>query len=101
MAKNWTAIVLAAGRGPNDPMAKAYGVSHKCALPVNGVPMLRRVVNALQKSQSITSITISIESADIVREAMAEKESGIAVMASENSAPLSASVAIRKNATFP
>ena len=47
MTKTWTALVLAAGRGPNDPMAKAYGVSHKCALPVNGVPMLRRVVNAL------------------------------------------------------
>lgn len=101
MAKIWTAIVLAAGRGPDDPMAKAFGVSHKCALPVNGVPMLRRVVNALQKSHSVTSIVISIESPDIVRVALAEIESGIAVMVSENSAPLSASVAIRKNATFP
>ena len=101
MAKNWTAIVLAAGRGPNDPMAKAYGVSQKCALPVNGVPMLRRVVNALQESQSITSIAISIESPSIVREALAEKESGIAVIASQNSAPLSALVAIRKSAAFP
>jgi GTP:adenosylcobinamide-phosphate guanylyltransferase len=101
VAKNWTAIVLAAGRGPNDPMAKAYGVSHKCALPVNGVPMLRRVVNALQESKSISSISVSIESPDIVREALAEKDSAIAVMASENSAPRSASVAIRKNATFP
>ena len=101
MAKNWTAIVLAAGRGPNDPMAKAFGVSHKCALPVNGVPMLRRVVNALQKSQSITSIAISIENPDIVREALTENGSGIAVMASGSSAPRSASVAIRMNATFP
>ena len=101
MAKTWTALVLAAGRGPNDPMAKAYGISHKCALPVNGVPMLRRVVNALQKSQSITSIAISIESPDIVREALVEKDSRIAVIASETSAPLSASVAIRKNSSFP
>ena len=101
MAKNWTAIVLAAGRGPDDPMAKAYGVSHKCTLPVNGVPMLQRVVNALQKSKSIASIAISIESPAIVREALTEKESGIAVIASENSAPLSASVAIRKNSAFP
>lgn len=101
MAKNWTAIVLAAGRGPDDPMAKAYGVSHKCALPVNGVPMLRRVVNALQKSQSITSIAISIESPAIVREALAEKDSRISIIPSESSAPLSASVAIRKNPAFP
>ncbi|MEQ1521549.1 MAG: nucleotidyltransferase family protein [Aestuariivirga sp.] len=101
MAKTWTAIVLAAGRGLNDPMAKAYGVSHKCALPVNGVPMLRRVINALQKSQSIAAIAISIESPAIVHEALAENESGIAVIASENSAPLSAFVAIRKNPAFP
>lgn len=101
MAKTWTALVLAAGRGPDDPMAKAFGISHKCALPVDGVPMLRRVVNALQKSQRVTSITVSIENPDIVREALAEKDSGIAVTASESSAPLSASVAIRKNATFP
>lgn len=101
MAKSWTTIILAAGRGPNDPMAKAYGVSHKCALPVNGVPMLLRVVNALQKSQSIGSIAISIESSTIVREALAEKDSGIAVITSESSAPLSAIVAIRKSPTFP
>ena len=101
MAKNWTAIVLAAGRGPDDPMAKAYGVSHKCALPVNGVPMLRRVVNALQESQSIGSIAISIESPAIVRESLAEKDGGIAVMPSESSAPLSALVAIRQGAKFP
>ena len=101
MAKNWTAIVLAGGRGPDDPMAKAYGVSHKCVLPVNGVPMLRRVVDALQKSQSIASIAISIESPAIVREALAEKVSGIAVISSETSAPLSAIVAIRKNSAFP
>jgi GTP:adenosylcobinamide-phosphate guanylyltransferase len=101
VAKTWTAIVLAAGRGPQDPMAKAYGVSHKCALPVNGVPMLRRVVNALQGSQSIAAIAISIESPAIVRQALAENDSGIAVIASENSAPLSAIVAIRKSAAFP
>ena len=101
MAKNWTAIVLAAGRGSNDPMAKAFGVSHKCILPVNGVPMLQRVVNALQQSQSIASISISIESPTVVREALAEKDSGVAVIPSESSAPLSAMIAIRKHATFP
>jgi GTP:adenosylcobinamide-phosphate guanylyltransferase len=82
-------------------MAKAHGVSHKCALPVNGVPMLRRVINALQRSKSIASIAISIETPAIVREALSEKDSGIAVITSENSAPLSAIVAIRKISTFP
>jgi GTP:adenosylcobinamide-phosphate guanylyltransferase len=100
VAKNWTALVLAAGRGPNDPMAKAYGVSHKCALPVVGVPMLRRVVDALRGSRSIASIAVSIETAEVVRNALGET-SNITIVASENSAPLSAIVAIKKNSTFP
>ena len=100
MAKSWAAIVLAAGRGPNDPMAKAYGVSHKCALPVAGVPMLRRVVDALRGSRSIASIAVSIETAEVARHALG-KTSNITIVASENSAPLSAIVAIKKNSTFP
>ena len=100
MAKNWTAIVLAAGRGPDDPMAKAYGVSHKCALPVSGVPMLRRVVDALQSSRSIASISVSIEKAEVARNILG-KTSKVAVFASEDTAPLSAIVAIRKNPEFP
>ncbi len=101
MAKQWTAIVLAAGRGPNDPMAKAYGVTHKCALPVNGVPMLQRVVDALKQSRSIAAISISIEDPAIVHATLAEMDSGISIMPSERSAPLSAIVAIRKHETFP
>jgi GTP:adenosylcobinamide-phosphate guanylyltransferase len=100
VAKNWTAIVLAAGRGPDDPMAKAYGVSHKCTLPVNGVPMLRRVVDALRGSQSIASISVSIETAEVARKALG-KASKITIVRSENSAPLSAIVAIRKSPAFP
>jgi len=91
---------LAAGRGPNDPMAKAYGVSHKCALPVAGIPMLRRVVDALQDSQSIVSISVSIETAKVARDALG-KISNVTIVASKNSAPLSAIVAIRKNPAFP
>jgi len=101
VAKQWIAIVLAAGRGPNDPMAKAYCVSHKCALPVNGVPMLQRVVDALRQSRSVAAISISIEDPAIVLAALAKQDPGISIMASERSAPLSAIVAIRKHATYP
>ncbi|MGB8315024.1 MAG: nucleotidyltransferase family protein [Aestuariivirga sp.] len=101
MAGNWTALILAAGRGPNDPMAKAYGVSHKCALPVNGVPMLRRVVEALRASSSIKAISVSIENSAVTRAALSGNNSDISIIPSENSAPLSAIVAIRKIATFP
>ena len=101
MARQWTAIVLAAGRGPNDPMAKAYGVTHKCALPVNGVPMLQRVVDALRHSQSVAAISISVEDPAIVHATLAKEDPGISIIPSERSAPLSAIVAIRKHETFP
>ena len=51
----WRAIVLAAGRGPGDPMAAAYGVSHKCLVEIGGVPMLRRVVETLLAHPSISA----------------------------------------------
>ena len=82
-------------------MAKAYGVTHKCALPVNGVPMLLRVVTALRAAKSITSISISIEAPAIVASALGAKTGAIEVVTSENSAPLSAIRAIEKNPAYP
>jgi GTP:adenosylcobinamide-phosphate guanylyltransferase len=64
--QTFDALVLAAGRGANDPMARASGVSHKCLLPVAGVPMLVRVLEALVSSSSVGRIFISIEAADII-----------------------------------
>ena len=57
----WHALVLAAGRGPDDPMAKAYGVARKCLLAVGGVPMLERVIATLRGRASISRIAVSIE----------------------------------------
>ena len=101
MSSAYHAIILAAGRGPNDPMAKAYGVTHKCTLPVNGVPMLKRVVDALQNSKSVAAISISIEGAEIVQAALSEKKPNIVIVRSEISAPQSAIATITKNPNFP
>jgi molybdopterin-guanine dinucleotide biosynthesis protein A len=49
----FTALVLAADRGPDDPVARAAGVSCKCLTPVNGSPMVFRVLNALDASREI------------------------------------------------
>jgi GTP:adenosylcobinamide-phosphate guanylyltransferase len=81
-------------------MAKACGVSHKCALPVAGVPMLRRVVDALRGSHSIASVSVSIETAEVARHALG-KASNITIVPSEISAPLSAIIAIKKNSIYP
>jgi CTP:molybdopterin cytidylyltransferase MocA len=61
-----TALVLAGRRGPDDPVATAAGLSHKCLVPADGVPMLARVVEALAASRSVGSIVISIEDPDLV-----------------------------------
>jgi len=61
-----TALVLAGRRGPDDPVAAAAGLSHKCLVPADGVPMLARVVEALAASRSIGSIAVSIEDPDLV-----------------------------------
>ena len=49
----FTAVVLAADRGPDDPVAKAAGVHCKSLTPVGGKPMVFRVLDALTASQVV------------------------------------------------
>jgi GTP:adenosylcobinamide-phosphate guanylyltransferase len=49
----FTAIVLAADRNPDDPVAKAAGVPCKSLAPIDGIPMVFRVLNALNASREI------------------------------------------------
>jgi CTP:molybdopterin cytidylyltransferase MocA len=60
------ALILAGSRGPDDPMAKSAGVSHKALLPVAGVPMLLRVVEALRATPGIARIYVCIENERVV-----------------------------------
>ncbi|WP_284736137.1 nucleotidyltransferase family protein [Dongia deserti] len=60
------ALILAGSRGPDDPMAKAAGVSHKALLPVAGVPMLLRVVTAVRATPGIERIHVCIEDARVI-----------------------------------
>lgn len=59
--RRFSALVLAASRGPDDPMARALGVDHKCLIQTAGVPMLCRVLDALAASASVARIAISID----------------------------------------
>jgi GTP:adenosylcobinamide-phosphate guanylyltransferase len=86
---SWDALVLAAGRGPDDPMAKAYGVTHKCLVEVGGRPMLARVVDTLLASPEIASIAISIEDAAIARKALGDSYGKVTIVPSSSSAPAS------------
>ncbi len=57
-----SALVLAGKRdGGSDPLALAHGVSHKCLIPLAGVPMIVHAVSALAASPEIGQIAVSID----------------------------------------
>jgi GTP:adenosylcobinamide-phosphate guanylyltransferase len=61
LAQTFTALVLAASRDAQDPVARAEGKSHKALVDVAGTPMLSRVVRALADSSAVGSIAVSID----------------------------------------
>ena len=54
----FTAIVLAADRGPDDPVARSAGVPCKSLTPVAGIPMVFRVINALETTSEVDAIIL-------------------------------------------
>lgn len=51
----FTALVMAADRKPDDPVARAAGVKCKALTPVGGTPMVFRVLEALKQSSEVGS----------------------------------------------
>jgi len=62
----FTALVLAGDRRPDDPVACAAGVTGKALVPVAGIPMVCRVVKALEAS-GVIDRTILIGPAELRR----------------------------------
>jgi GTP:adenosylcobinamide-phosphate guanylyltransferase len=54
----WTAVVLAGSRPGTDPFAEAHGTDLKTLIPVAGVPMVRRPVDALLATDLIGDILV-------------------------------------------
>jgi GTP:adenosylcobinamide-phosphate guanylyltransferase len=92
--KCWTALVLAAGRGPDDPMARAFAVSHKCLIEVAGTPMLARVLTTLRAHPAIGRIGVSIETRALVEQAIGPLPEDVFVIASTTSAAASTEAAL-------
>jgi hypothetical protein len=67
----FTALVLAGRRGPDDPLAKSRGASHRALLPVAGVPMLARVLTALRGARHVAKIWISIDAPEVLASVLA------------------------------
>lgn len=66
------ALILAGSRGPDDPMAKAAGVSHKAMIPIAGTPMLLHVIRAVQATPHMAQVFVCIENATIVEALVAQ-----------------------------
>ena len=54
----FTAVVLAADRTPDDPVAKAAGVSCKSLTPVGGRAMVLRVLDALGEAEEVDHVVL-------------------------------------------
>jgi CTP:molybdopterin cytidylyltransferase MocA len=63
----WSAVVLAADRRSGDRLAEALGVRHKALLPVAGIPMLERVLAALERSSGLARVAVVIGEEDILQ----------------------------------
>lgn len=57
----FTVLVLAGDRGPQDPVAQAAGVAHKCLAPVAGRAMLERVIATLVATPGLGSVAVSLK----------------------------------------
>ncbi len=62
-----SALVLAGQReGHIDPLAEAYGLTHKSMVPVAGLPMIEHVLLSVATCPEISEVLISMESPDIL-----------------------------------
>ena len=82
-------------------MAKAYGVTHKCLIEIDGEPMLERVIKTLLSSPEIKSVNVSIEEKDLLANALGPPARDVRFLRSGESAARSALAAIQENSEFP
>lgn len=85
----WTALILAASRGPDDPMARAFDVEHKCLLPIADKPMIAHVIDVLKQHPRIGTVAISIENEAVLAPALGNILDGVKIHKAANSAPQS------------
>lgn len=63
-------IVILAGRrsGIHDPLAKAAGVTHKCLVPVAGIPMILRVLRTVSTALPHSPLAICVDDVAVVED---------------------------------
>ena len=68
--KGWTAIVLAGSRPGRDAFAAQHGTDLKALIPVGGIPMVARPVNALLLSPQILAVSVLTQQPDRIASAL-------------------------------
>ncbi len=62
MPNKFSVILLAAQRsGVVNPLAEKYGTSHKCLIPINGTPLIERMLDILTTHPGCGAIRVMIE----------------------------------------
>jgi len=89
-----TALIMAAARSHDDPMAQAFKAEHKCLIEIDGTPMLVRVVEALKSTPEIESIGVSIDRFNVLSK-ISELQT-LELFKSADSAPNSVTKAIEQ-----
>ena len=69
-----TAVVLAGSRPGVDPFAKAYGTDLKALIPICGVPMVRRPVEALLQADGIGIVRVLAQQPDRIARSLPKDE---------------------------
>lgn len=69
-APRWTALVLAGQRPGVDPLAAAFGAEWKALIPIDGAPMLARVVETLAAVPAIARIVVLAQEPDALKHAL-------------------------------
>ena len=60
-AQQFSAVVLAGGRGRDDRISEESGIAHKALTPILGRPMIAWVIDALKKAESVADIHLSTD----------------------------------------
>ncbi|MCJ9428804.1 nucleotidyltransferase family protein [Kordiimonas marina] len=63
----FTAVVLAGSRHADDAVASMFDQPYKALVPIEGAPMISRVVAALRASRSIRRILVVFDDADVLK----------------------------------
>jgi CTP:molybdopterin cytidylyltransferase MocA len=102
--QDFSALILAGRRGPQDPLAVSRGATHRALLPVAGVPMLLRVVRAL-RAAGLSRLRVSIDAPELLDAhpelAALRREGALRVQPSADSPSRSVAAALADDAMLP